>query len=560
MSYLRLKKSNCKNCYKCIRHCPVKSIRFSDGQANIVEDECILCGMCFVACPQNAKQIRNDVGKAKELIASGTPVYVSIAPSFVANYDGIGITALNDALKKLGFAGAEETAEGAQLVTEQYEKLVADGEHKIIISSCCHTVNTLIQKYFPTALKYLADVLSPMQAHCKKLKDDYPDCYTVFIGPCISKKEEAEKYAGLVDTVLTFEELSEWMEQENVTFESVEEDTDDKFITRLYPTNGGILRTMKNRNEKYSYFSVDGTENCINALKDIIDGKFENCFIEMSACTGSCIGGPVMNKENKLPVTDFIAVDRYAGKNNYNIPDYDSEELKKEFKSDILHRAMPSTRMINEILHKMGKTTPEQELNCGSCGYDTCREKAVAILQGKADLTMCLPYLKEKAESFSDNIINNTPNGIMVLSEDLEVQQINKAAREIMNIKSLSDVMGCPVVRILDPVSYLEVMSTGENIHNKRTYLAEYGKYVEETIIYDKSYHIIMSIMRDITGEEISRAKREKNAAETIAVTDKVIEKQMRVVQEIASLLGETTAETKVALTKLKENLSNDEQ
>jgi c-di-AMP phosphodiesterase-like protein len=173
---------------------------------------------------------------------------------------------------------------------------------------------------------------------------------------------------------------------------------------------------------------------------------------------------------------------------------------------------------------------------------------------------MCLPYLKEKAESFSDNIINNTPNGIMVLSEDLEVQQINKAAREIMNIKSLSDVMGCPVVRILDPVSYLEVMGTGENIHNKRTYLAEYGKYVEETIIYDKSYHIIMSIMRDITGEEISRAKREKNAAETIAVTDKVIEKQMRVVQEIASLLGETTAETKVALTKLKENLSNDEQ
>ena len=110
MSYLRLKKSNCKNCYKCIRHCPVKSIKFSDGQANIVEDECILCGMCFVACPQNAKQIRNDVDKAKELIASGSPVYVSIAPSFVANYNGVGLASMNEALKKLGFAGTEETA------------------------------------------------------------------------------------------------------------------------------------------------------------------------------------------------------------------------------------------------------------------------------------------------------------------------------------------------------------------------------------------------------------------------------------------------------------------
>ena len=556
--YLQLKKLNCKNCYKCIRHCPVKSIKFSDNQANIIADECILCGTCFVVCPQNAKQIRNDIHRVKDAIKSGKKVVASIAPSFAANYSGVNITSMEKALKKLGFCIAEETAVGAQIVTGEYEKMVNEGNKSIIISSCCNSVNTLIQKYFPTALKYLADVLSPMQAHCKKLKDDYPDCYTVFIGPCISKKEEAEKYAGLVDTVLTFEELSEWMEQENVTFESVEEDTDDKFITRLYPTNGGILRTMKNRNEKYSYFSVDGTENCINALKDIIDGKFENCFIEMSACTGSCIGGPVMNKENKLPVTDFIAVDRYAGKNNYNIPDYDSEELKKEFKSDILHRAMPSTRMINEILHKMGKTTPEQELNCGSCGYDTCREKAIAVYQNKADFTMCLPFLKDKAESFSDKIIKNTPNGIIVLNEDLIVQQINNAACEIMNIKNSSDILNSPVVRVLNPTEYLNVMDTKRNVHDKKVYLAEYGKYVEETIIYDPDYHIIMSIMRDITAEENEREKRNKITTNTIEVTDKVIEKQMRTVQEIASLLGETVAETKDALTNLKESLGDE--
>lgn len=265
-----------------------------------------------------------------------------------------------------------------------------------------------------------------------------------------------------------------------------------------------------------------------------------------------------MDKKHEGVIHERRAVDEFAGSGRFDTVEL--ADMTKSLPFISMQKTMPGSKAIEEILRKMNKSDPSQELNCGSCGYDTCREKAVAILQGKADLTMCLPYLKEKAESFSDNIINNTPNGIMVLSEDLEVQQINKAAREIMNIKSLSDVMGCPVVRILDPVSYLEVMSTGENIHNKRTYLTEYGKYVEETIIYDKSYHIIMSIMRDITGEEISRAKREKNAAETIAVTDKVIEKQMRVVQEIASLLGETTAETKVALTKLKENLSNDEQ
>ena len=238
--YLQLKKLNCKNCYKCIRHCPVKSIKFSDNQANIIADECILCGTCFVVCPQNAKQIRNDIHKVKDAIKSGKKVVASIAPSFAANYSGVNITSMEKALKKLGFCIAEETAVGAQIVTGEYEKMVNEGNKSIIISSCCNSVNTLIQKYFPTALKYLADVLSPMQAHCKKLKDDYPDCYTVFIGPCISKKEEAEKYAGLVNTVLTFEELSEWMEQENVTFESVEEDNDDKFTPTIDSDSGEI--------------------------------------------------------------------------------------------------------------------------------------------------------------------------------------------------------------------------------------------------------------------------------------------------------------------------------
>ncbi|MCM1488055.1 MAG: 4Fe-4S binding protein, partial [Firmicutes bacterium] len=181
--YLKLKKSNCKNCYKCIRHCPVKSIRFFDNQAFIVEEECILCGQCFVVCPQNAKEIQNDAEKAKALIAGGKPVIASVAPSFAANYEGLTITALKNALKKLGFADAEETAEGATAVKQKYDEMVEKGEQELIISSCCHSVNLLIQKHFPEALPYLAKTVSPMQAHSLEIKKRNPEAKTVFIGP-----------------------------------------------------------------------------------------------------------------------------------------------------------------------------------------------------------------------------------------------------------------------------------------------------------------------------------------------------------------------------------------
>ena len=554
--YLQLNKLNCKNCYKCIRHCPVKSIKFSENRANIIKDECILCGTCFVVCPQNAKEIRNDVDSVKAAMAEGKRVVASVAPAFAANYEGVNIESMRNALKKLGFYYAEETAAGAQLVTEEYEKLIDKGEQDVIISSCCHSVNTLIQKYYPEALKYLAHVLSPMQAHCQKLREENPGCYTVFIGPCISKKDEAESYKGYADTVLTFEELSQWMEESGVEFEPAEEEF-PKCLTRLYPVSGGILRTMTKRNEKYSYIAVDGTENCINALKDISEGKLKNCFVEMSSCAGSCVGGPSMNKR-RLLVTDYVAVDRYSGEGRYDVSAPKEGKLEKEFSGNLLHRAMPSNRIIEEILHKMGKTSPEQELNCGSCGYNTCREKAVAVYQGKADFTMCLPFLKDKAESFSDKIITNTPNGIIVLNEELEVQQINKAACSIMNIKDQSDILGSPVVRVLNPAEYINVIDTKRNIHDKKIFLAEYGKYIEETVIYDPDYHIVMSIMRDITNEERERTKRNDLCNNTIDVTDRVIEKQMRTVQEIASLLGETVAETKVALNNLKESLSDE--
>ncbi len=554
---LTLKKSNCKNCYKCIRHCPVKSIRFSGNQAHIIGNECILCGQCFVVCPQNAKQIVDETEKVKVLIQSGAPVYASIAPSFIANYHGIGINGIRKALIKLGFAGAEETALGATVVKTEYEKMLADGTKDILISSCCHSVNLLIQKYYPSLLPYLADVMSPMQAHCSDIKKRFPDAKTVFIGPCVSKKDEAEHYEGIVDAVLTFEELTEWLKAERIDLEA-DLDVDDESRARFFPTTGGILKTMANRTPDYTYMAIDGVDNCIAALKEIEQGNVHKCFIEMSACAGSCVGGPVMEKYHRSPIIDYQSVADYAGKKDFKVAQPDSLDLKKHFEPIERRYGAPSESEIQDILKKMGKNRPEDELNCGSCGYDTCREKAIAIYHGKAEISMCLPYLKDKAESFSDCIVSNTPNALIVINDALEVQQINPAARKILNIRYSSDVLGDQVVRILDPKPFLQVLESKRAVRNRRTYLAEYDKFVEQTIIYDPNYHMLLCIMRDITEQETEREKREKLRNQTVETADNVVDKQMRIVQEIASLLGETAAETKIALTKLKESISDE--
>ncbi len=554
---LTLKKSNCKNCYKCIRHCPVKSIRFSGNQAHIINNECILCGHCFVVCPQNAKEIVDETEKVKVLLQSGAPVYVSIAPSFVANYDGVGIGAMRAALQKLGFTDAEETAVGATIVKTEYERMLREDGRDVIISSCCHSINLLIQKYFPAELAYLADVLSPMQAHCTDIKRRHPDAKTVFIGPCVAKKDEAEYYEGIVDAVLTFEELTNWLKAENIEL-ALQMDHEEESRARFFPTTGGILKTMAQNAPGYTYMALDGVDNCIAALREIEQGHIHHCFIEMSACIGSCVGGPVMEKYHRSPVRDYQAVADFAGTRDFEVEQPDRFAVRKAFTAIERKAPAPSDTEIQSILRQMGKFKPSDELNCGSCGYNTCREKAIAIIQGKAEISMCLPYLKDKAESFSDNIVNNTPNGLIVLNENLEVQQINTAARKIMNIRSASDVLGEPVIRILDPKIYMDVLKNGRGVRDMRTYLAEYQKYIEQTVVYDKDYHLLISIMRDVTDEETEREKKENISRQTVEIADKVVDKQMRIVQEIASLLGETAAETKIALTKLKESISDE--
>ena len=582
MSILEVKKAKCSNCYKCIRVCPVKSIAFTDGRAEVIPDECILCGRCVVACPQNAKKVQDDIGTVKAAIASGREVVASAAPSFISEFNVSGIEQFEEILKQMGFAYAGETAEGAYVVKSRYEEIINNHEQDVIISSCCHTVTKLIQKYYPLALPYYAKVISPMQAHAQLIKERDPDAFVVFIGPCISKKDEAQQYAGNVDCVLTFEEMRGWLAEHDIfceipaakcgpddTIQYVRVSRKDGKRSRFFPKAGGIINSMKTNMTGYRYIAVDGIEKCIEALKEIISGNIHHCFVEMSACVDSCIGGPATARHKEHVIDCNHRVENYSipPRENYNAIDEELADFvvaekidtSKEMESEYIDAHTPSEHIIKEILAKMGKRNVLDELNCGSCGYDTCREKAIAVYKGKANVEMCLPFMKERAESFSDNIIMMTPNGIMVLDEDLKIQQINLAACNIFNIKNPELLKDTPIVELIDPTPFINALMTGKQIMDEQKYIPEYNKYVEMSLVYEKEHRLLICILKDITERELENERVKKLREKTAEVTDGVIQKQMRVVQEIASLLGETTAETKIALTTLKNTMNSED-
>jgi len=554
---LNLNKNNCTDCYKCIRDCSVKAITFAKDSAEIVHSDCILCGRCYVTCPQKAKQVRNDVLRVKAAILSGRPVVVSLAPSFIANFRIRSLDVITKALKLLGFAEVQETAIGAQLVSEEYANIMREGKLPVIISSCCPSINMLIKKYYPTMLPYLAKVLTPMEAHCKLIKEQQPNAFTVFIGPCIAKKKEGDENP-CVDAVLTFDELADWFTEEGIElpYEHVDPASEGA-LARLYPATGGVLKATA-KVEGYRRIAIDGIDNCRGVFDEIENSEFGKVFIEMSACEGSCVNGPCIRDHAERRLKGAMRVDTFAGNGEKPYEIESKPDIRAAYSFDGGRKVKFGSDAIRDMLYKMGKTSPEKELNCGSCGYPTCRDKAVAILEGKAKIEMCLPFLKEKAESFSDTIINNTPTAIIVMDEDLVVQQINPSAVKMFKLKNAKDILHEHVVRILNPSDYQMMVTAALHTQNRKHYLADYGLYVDETILYDRQYHVVITLIRDVTEHEKLRVQGSELKQQTIDITNKVIDKQMRIVQEIASLLGETTAETQIALNKLKDAMTHE--
>lgn len=327
-SVLNLKKSNCKNCHRCIRKCPVKAIRFTGHQAHIISDECILCGQCFVVCPQNAKEIIDDRERVSVMLQGKAPVIASVDPSFYACWTDCGINSVRSALKELGFTDAEETAIGATIVKREYERLLREQEQDIIITSSCASLNLLIEKHFPELRQYLAPVVSPMIAHAMDIKRRMPEAKVVFIGPCVARKQEFEGTA--VDAVLTFEEFDQMRISANI---EITPEFGESFQgrARSFPVTGGILKSMDIPDTGYQCIATNGPKNCMNALNDIKNGNIHKCFIELAICDGSCIDGPIMEKYINSPIRHICSVLRNVGKEDFDVPQLPQEALYTQY-------------------------------------------------------------------------------------------------------------------------------------------------------------------------------------------------------------------------------------
>lgn len=560
LKYLDFKEAKCKNCYKCLKNCPVKAIKIEDNQAKVIEDRCILCGNCTLICPQNAKNVHSELEEVKALLKNNK-VIASVAPSFISNFELNNFETINEALKEVGFFFAEETARGAKLVTEKYSELLKEKKYKNFITSCCPAVNTMISLYYPDALKYLAPVDSPAIAHAKLLREEYPDCKIVFVGPCIAKKREC-KESGIIDGVLTFEEVAKLFEENNIELKDENEEADVSWNkARFYPISRGVIKSFDRLNTNYEFIAVDGVDRCKETLEKI--DELDHVFLELNACEHSCINGPCSFKRNENSIIANSKVRKYVKENKKVSKSVDEEEnidITHEHKKQNMKVIEPTEEQIRAVLEKTGKYTKEDELNCGACGYSSCREKAWAVINGFADVEMCLPYMRERAESMSYEVIQNSPNGIVVIDEALNITDINAKAKSLLGIGKFRPNTECVLDYIKDNADFIEALSKGENIYSKKIKIEATNSYVELSITHIKNHNMMFAILKDITEKVNYNNRLQEVKLETIATTDAVIKKQMRVAQEIASLLGETTAETKVALVNLKKTLNEDNE
>ncbi len=566
MDIIQFKEVNCKNCYKCIRSCPVKAISFKDDHAQIIKEECILCGKCLHVCPQNAKSVMSEVDRVKGFINKKKSVYASVAPSFAPLFNISDVKQISYIFKKLGFSYMEETAVGAAALTPEYERLLKENNMRNIITTACPTIVNLIEKHFPELIGQLAPLVSPMIAHGRLLKKMYGnDIKVVFVGPCLSKKEEGMdiKYEEVINGVITFEDLEKWINDENISIDNIDDiDGNDEFHilnTRFYPSPGGLVKSLDLTKEyNYKFAKFDGIDRCVEILKQIKNGDVNNYFIEMNSCSGACLNGVCMNSGNHGFLETMDKLMYYvnnSSKITANPREFETKvDLSTKYNDKSKHYKMPSEKEITDILNKMGKFSKEDELNCSACGYNSCREKAIGVFNGKADLRMCLPYLRERAESISNVIINSTPNAIFTLNEDFNITEVNLSAKKMFNLGS-GELHNKNIFEILDCTDIAVVNDTKKDIFNSKYNYKDYGITVEQSILYLKEHRMIMVIMKDITQEENNKQQMHRVKCDTVDIAQRVIEKQMRVAQEIASLLGETTAETKVALTKLKNTI-----
>ena len=565
MQVIDFKNARCRNCYKCVRHCDVKAISVENAQARIIESRCINCGHCMEICPQNAKTLASDMERVKTFLAKGEKTVVSIAPAYLVILDFNDPTEVAGALLRLGFSEVRETAEGAAMVTNEYKKLIREKKLDTIITTCCPSMNDLTEKYYPDCTKYLAPVVSPMIAHGRYIKKLYgKDTRVVFLGPCIAKKREAEgdeRISGAIDAILTFEEIKGWLRDEGIKIcdcERIPFKNPSPEVNRLYPIGGGVITSVlaEEELEDYHKVSVDGLKNCMEMLEAVQRGELTGCFIEANVCDGGCIKGPVSSIWDTSYLSTMVRVKEKASRAKAReLGDMSTAELARTFENRSVAEKEPTQDEIKRILADIGKYSEEDELNCGACGYRTCREKATAVYNGKAERNMCLPYAILQSESMSNVVLDVTPDIILIIGSDMKIRECNKRAQAMLGIGK-EEALERYIFEFIEADDIEQAFLTRQSVYNTKIRLDD--RVASRTIVYIKDMDCALVIYHDITREEKMKEQHYRFKLEAMEIAQKVIDKQMTAAQEIAGLLGETTAETKVTMMKLRDSILED--
>ena len=544
--------NECQDCYKCVRHCHCKAIRIVNGKASVIAENCVACGECVKVCPSHAKKIRTDLPRLQQMLGTSVKLYASIAPSFTAYFPGTTIGQLATALKKIGFAGVAETAIGAQAVSRQTAGFLKNTDLNFVISSACPACVDYIRKYHPQYTANIVPLHSPVMAHCQMIKERFgADCKVVFFGPCAAKKNEADRNPEIFSLAVTFATLEELFEENGIVPMAEEESEllmDNAEEGRFYAVEGGMNDTLRDDNRGIRYISVSGLENLDRMLRFYHGSAGERkIFLEALACPGGCINGPVIPAAyagglDVIAETDKISTMAASSKRAAQ------EHIESKFSADSLPEWRASEKELTIALAKVGKFTREDELNCGACGYNTCREFATALLQHKAEEAMCHTYLRKNFERTSNALIRFIPAAVVMVDENLNICECNRNFAVMSEMTEVYDALGnlntIAIDHALPGFSELfsSVISNGGEIEKFNQKLQD--KIVNISVFSIAHGKSAGAVIQDITKNELQREHIAEKARE-------VIRKNVLTVQQVARLFGEHVAETEILLNEI---------
>ncbi len=549
--------NECQDCYKCVRHCPVKAIRIVNGKASVIAEACVACGQCVKVCPAHAKKIRSDLARLKELLASGAKVYASVAPSFAGYFKGVSIGQLAAALRKLGFAGTSETAHGAESVSAHVSRLLEQTDSPLVISSACPAVVAMVRKYLPAYAKFISPLPSPVRAHCGLIKERFGgDAKVVFFGPCAAKKNEADESPERLALACIFPALEKFFEEKGI---AVGEEEDDLALGpaeegRFYSVEGGMNDTLRDGRADVRYISVSGLENLkrvLGALPAELRGgaggrRGRTLFVEALACPGGCVNGPAMPADGGSLATLFATdaaspLQTSAGRcfTHCGAMSYPADAVRED---------EPDEAAMTQALARVGKTTKADELNCGACGYETCREFARALIAGKAEEAQCHTFLKRNYERTSSALIRYIPAGVVIVDGAGRILECNRMFAELAGAAAEYDALGglagmecCACLPEFSDL-FAGALEHGSEIEKFRQPLK--GRLVNVSVFSIAKGESAGAVIQDVTGNEMHREQIAAKARE-------VIKKNVYTVQQVARLFGEHIAETEIMLNEI---------